>query len=75
MLGRSVGDSASSPWGVSDAEGSDPEQLVTKRRTTARLPTRIPKRALLVALKGLSPLFTILEPSLFLGGYFSMLRC
>src|SRR5215213_5959248 len=70
MLGRLVGDSTSSPWGVSDAEVSDSEQLVTKRRTTAKPPTRIPKRALLLALKGLSPLFTILEPSVFLGGYF-----
>jgi len=60
---------------MSDAEVSDSEQLVTKRRKTARPPTRIPKRALLVALKDLSSLLTILEPSLSLGGYFSMLRC
>jgi hypothetical protein len=59
---------------VSDAEVSDPEQFVTKRSKTARPPTRIPKRTLLVALKDLLPLLTILEPPLFLGG-FSMLRC
>jgi hypothetical protein len=74
MLGRLVGDSASASLGVSDDEVSDPEQLVTKRRKTARPPSRIRKRALLLALKGLSPLFIILEPSLFLGGYFSMIR-
>ena len=75
MLGRLVEDSASSSWGVSDAEVSDPEQLVTKRSKTARPPTRIPKRALLVALKVLSPLLTITELPLFLGNCFSMLRC
>ena len=72
MLGRFVEDSTSSSWGVSDAEVSDPEQLVTKWRKTARPPHRIAKRALLVALKDLSPLLTILEPSHFLGGFF---RC
>ena len=73
MLGRLVEDSASSSWGVADAEVSDPEQVVTKRSKTASPPHRIAKRALLVALKGLSPL-PILEPPHFLG-VFSMLRC
>src|SRR5215203_794766 len=48
MLGRSVGASASSSWGVPDAA-----QLVIRRRATARPPTRTLKKksALLLALK------------------------
>jgi hypothetical protein len=74
MLGRLVGDSASSRWGVSDAEVSDPEQLVTKRRDTAIYPTTIARSALLLALKDLSSLVTIRDLLPFLAGSFSMLR-
>ena len=74
MLGRLGGGSASSSWGVSDAEVSDPEQLVTKRRKTAIHPTSIARSALLVALKDLSPLLTIRALLPFLAGSFSMLR-
>jgi hypothetical protein len=75
MLGRSVADSASSSLGVSDAEVSDPEQLVTKRSKTAIHPTSIARSALLLALKDLSPLLTIAELPLSWGDCFSMLRC
>ncbi len=75
MLGRSVADSASCSWGVSDAEVSDPEQLVLpKRSKTAIDPTTMARSVLLLALKDLSPLLTILEPPYFLAGSFSMLR-
>ena len=74
MLGRLVGDSAYSPWGVSDAEVSNSEQLVTKRRDTARPPTTIARSALLLALKDLSSLVTIRDLLPFLAGSFSMLR-
>ena len=74
MLGRLVGDSASSPWGVSDAEVSNSEQLVTKRRKTAIHPTSIARSALLVALKDLSPLLTIRNLLPFLAGFFDAER-
>ena len=75
MLGRSVAGSASCSLGVSEAEASDPEQLVLpKRRKTARPPTTIARSVLLIALKALLPLLTILEPPYFLGGSFSKLR-
>ena len=74
MLGLLVGGSASSSLGVSEAEASDPEQLVTKRSKTTRPPTTIAKSALLFALKDLSPLLAIRAPLPFLGGSFSMLR-
>ena len=74
MLGRSVADSASSSWGVSEAEASDPEQLVPKRSKTAIDPTTIAKSALLLALKDLLPLVTIRELLPFLAGTFSKLR-
>src|SRR5215207_5601659 len=78
MLGRSVAGSASSSWGVSDAEASseasDPEQLVPKRRKTARPPTTIAKSVLLLALKDLWPLLTIRDLLPFLAGSFSKLR-
>src|ERR671920_6885 len=53
MLGRSVGASATSSWGVSDAE-----QLVMKRRETITQ-TRTLKSALLFALKVVLSLRTI----------------
>ena len=74
MLGRSVADRASSSLGVSDAEASDPEQLVPKRRKTARPPTTIARSALLLALKDLSSLVTIRDLLPFLAGSVSMLR-
>src|SRR5829696_4499428 len=74
MLGRSVAGSASSSWAVSEAEASDPEQLVPKRRKTARPPTTIAKSVLLLALKALLPLVTIRELLPFLAGTFSKLR-
>ena len=75
MLGRSVAGSASSSLGVSDAEASDPEQLVLpKRRKTARPPTTIARSVLLLALKALLPLVTIRELLPFLAGCFSKLR-
>ena len=74
MLGRLVEDSASSSWGVSEAEASDPEQLVPKRRKTARPPTTIARSALLLTLKDLSPLLTIRDLLPFLAGCFSKLR-
>src|SRR5215216_4445027 len=74
MLGRSVADSASSSWGVSEAEASDPEQLVPKRRKTAIDPTTIARSVLLLALKDLLPLVTIRELLPFLAGTFSKLR-
>src|SRR5215217_717770 len=61
MLGRLVEDSASCSLGVSEAEVSDPEKLVTKRSKTARHPTTIARSVLLLALKDLSPLLTIRE--------------
>ena len=74
MLGRSVADSASSSLGVSDAETSDPEQLVPKRRKTAIDPTTIARSVLLLALKALLLLVTIRELLPFLAGCFSKLR-
>ena len=56
MLGRSVGDSATSCWGVPDAE-----QLVVKSRETIRQ-TRTPKKsALFLALKVVLSLHIILK--------------
>jgi hypothetical protein len=75
MLGRSVAGSASCSLGVSDAEASDPEQLVLpKRSKTAIDPTTMAKSALLLAMKALLPLVAIRELLPFLGGSFSMLR-
>ena len=74
MLGRSVAGSASSSWGVSDAEASDSVQLVPKRSKTAIDPTTSAKSVLLLALKALLPLVAIRELLSFLAGSFSMLR-
>src|SRR5215210_6934438 len=70
MFGRSVGDPASCPWELRDAEVSDSEQLATARRKTARH-TKTPKDTVLLALKDLSWLLTTTEPPLLTAGSFS----